>query len=316
VEFRDYYSDLGVPPDADEAAIKRAYRKPAREHHPDVNPNDKSAEERFKIINEAYEALSDPERRRKYDELRQQYQRWKQRGGTGDFNWEQWQAPPGGYGGYTREVSPEDLEDLFGEESPFSDFFSSIFGGAPGRGGRTRAARPRPGRDIEAVVEISMEEAFHGAARSIEVRDRRINARIPAGVRTGSRVRLQGQGEPGIRGGAAGDLYLIVEVQPHPRFSMEGEDLVTVVPIDFYTAAAGGEVRVETLDGAVKLKVPPRTQAGRTFRLRGQGMPRAVRSSERGDLIARIEIVLPEPLSDTELEELRKMAARRSGRRG
>lgn len=313
MEFRDYYSDLGVPPDADEAAIKRAYRKLARQYHPDVNPGDKTAEERFKVINEAYEALSDPERRRKYDELRQQYQRWKQRGGTGEFDWQQWQAPPGYGGGYTREVSPEDLEDLFGEESPFSDFFSSIFGGAPrgGRGG-ARAARPRAGRDIEAPVEITLEEAFHGAARSIELRDRRINARIPAGVRTGSRVRLQGQGEPGLRGGPPGDLYLIVEVQPHSRFTMEGEDLVAPVAIDFYTAAVGGEVRVQTLDGAVKLKIPPRTQAGRTFRLRGQGMPRGVRSSERGDLIARIEIALPESMSEDELAELRKLAARRS----
>lgn len=313
MEFRDYYSDLGVPPDADEAAIKRAYRKLAREHHPDVNPNDKTAEGRFKVINEAYEALSDPERRRKYDELRQQYERWKQRGGTGDFNWEQWQAPPG-YGGSTREVSPEDLEDLFGEESPFSDFFSSIFGGAPGRGGRARAAGPRTGRDIEAMVEISLEEAFHGAARTIELRDRRINARIPPGVRTGSRVRLQGQGEPGIRGGAAGDLYLIVEVQSHPRFEMDGDDLTATVSIDFYLASIGGEVRVETLDGAVKLKIPPRTQAGRTFRLRGQGMLRGVRSPQRGDLIAKIEIVLPEPLSDGELEDLRRLMETRSGR--
>jgi len=313
VEFRDYYSDLGVSPDADEAAIKRAYRKLARQYHPDVNPGDKAAEERFKVINEAYEALSDPERRRKYDELRQQYQRWKQRGGTGEFDWQQWQAPPG-YGGYTREVSPEDLEDLFGDESPFSDFFSSIFGGMPGGGRSTRAARPRAGRDIEAPVEITLEEAFRGAARSIELRDRRINARIPPGVRTGSRVRLQGQGEPGLRGGPAGDLYLIVEIQPHPRFTLEGDDLTVPVAIDFYTAALGGEVRVQTLDGAVKLKIPPRTQAGRTFRMRGQGMPRGVRSSQRGDLIARIEIVLPEPMSEEELAELRRLAARRTSR--
>ena len=161
-------------------------------------------------------------------------------------------------------------------------------------------------------MEITLEEAFHGAARSIELRDRRINARIPPGVRTGSRVRLQGQGEPGLRGGPPGDLYLIVEVQPHPRFTTEGEDLVAPVAIDFYTAAVGGEVRVQTLDGAVKLKIPPRTQAGRTFRLRGQGMPRGVRSSQRGDLIARIEIVLPEPMSDDELAELRKLAASRA----
>jgi curved DNA-binding protein len=307
MEFKDYYTVLGVAPDADDQAIKQAYRKLARQHHPDVNPGDKQAEERFKEINEAYQALSDPERRRKYDELREQYQRWQQRGGAGDFNWGQWQATPGQQV-YTYNATPEDLEDLFGDASPFSDFFSSVFGQP--RHGRT--TRPRRGRDAEVLVEISLEEAFHGTTRSMQIGERRIEAKIPPGVRTGTRVRLSGQGSPSNSGGPAGDLYLVVQVAPHSLFERDGDDLMTVMPIDFYTAATGGEVRVPTLDGAVQLKIPRRTQADRTFRLKGKGMPRLERPSERGDLFARVKLVLPEPLSDTEIEVLRKLAHERS----
>jgi curved DNA-binding protein len=311
MEFKDYYAALGVAPDADDQAIKQAYRKLARQYHPDVNPGDKQAEERFKEINEAFQALSDPERRRKYDEMRSQYQRWQQRGGRGDFDWGQWQAAPGEQV-YTYNVSPEDLEDLFGDASPFSDFFSSIYGraeGGPAR--RAREARPRRGRDVEALVEITLEEAFHGTTRSIQIGDRRIEARIPAGVRSGSRIRLAGQGAPGVAGGPAGDLYLNVEVAPHAQFERDGDDLRVTVPVDIYTAASGGEVRVPTLDGAVMLKIPPRTQADRVFRLRGQGMPRLEMPTERGDLYARVKLILPEPLSDSELETLQQLAQAR-----
>jgi curved DNA-binding protein len=209
---------------------------------------------------------------------------------------------------YTYNATPEDLEDLFGDASPFSDFFSSVFGQP--RSGRT--ARPRRGRDVEALVEISLEEAFHGTTRSMQTGERRIEAKIPPGVRTGTRVRLSGQGRPSNSGGPAGDLYLVVQVAPHSLFERDGDDLMTVVPIDFYTAATGGEVRVPTLDGAVLLKIPQRTQADRTFRLKGKGMPRLERPSERGDLFARVKLVLPEPLSDTEIEVLRKLAHERS----
>jgi curved DNA-binding protein len=308
-EFKDYYAVLGVPPDADEQAIKQAYRKLARQYHPDVNPGDKQAEERFKEINEAYQALSDPERRRKYDDLRQQYQHWQQRGGTGPFNWDQWQVRPGERV-YTRTVSPEDLEDLFGGAAPFSDFFSAIFGDVRDRG---RPAGPRRGRDLELPVEITLAEAFHGTTRTLQLDGRRLEARIPPGVRSGSRVRLAGQGNPGVAGGPPGDLYLVVQVAPHPQFERDGDDLTIVVPVDIYTAAVGGEVRVPTLDGAVLLKIPPRTQAETVFRLRGKGMPRLERPAERGDLFARVRLVLPEELSEHELATLKELAeARRS----
>jgi curved DNA-binding protein len=315
MDFKDYYAVLGVAPDADDQAIKQAYRKLARQYHPDVNPGDTQAEERFKEINEAYQALSDPERRRKYDELREQYQRWQQRGGRGDFNWGQWQAAPGEQT-YAYNVSPEDLEDLFGGASPFSDFFSSIFGqteGGPTR--RAREVRPRRGRDLEATAEISLDEAFRGTTRGIQIGDRRIEARIPPGARSGSRVRLAGQGSPGVAGGPPGDLFINIEIPPHAQFERDGDDLRVTVPVDIYTAATGGEVRVPTLDGSVMLKIPPRTQADRVFRLKGKGMPRLEKPAERGDLYARAKLVLPEPLSDTELEALRQLAQARKGER-
>jgi curved DNA-binding protein len=213
----------------------------------------------------------------------------------------------------------EDLEDLFGGKSPFSDFFTSSFGGAraggrsAGRGTGGRASRPRQGRDIEQEVEITLEEAFHGATRLLQIGKRRVEAKIPPGVDNGSRVRLAGQGEPGRNGGQPGDLYLVVRVLPHLTFERQGDDLYTNVPVDIYTAALGGEVRVPTLDGVVMLKIPPRTQSGRNFRVRGKGMPRVTNRNSRGDLYARVELVLPEPLTERELQAFRELAAARQG---
>ncbi|HXV63675.1 MAG TPA: J domain-containing protein [Vicinamibacteria bacterium] len=314
MEFKDYYTALGVAPDSDDKAIKQAYRKLARQHHPDVKPGDKASEERFKEINEAYQALSDPERRKKYDELRRQYQQWGERGGRGDFDWGQWQTAPDQQG-RSYNVSPEDVEDLFGGGSPFSDFFGSIFGqGASVGAGRT--AGPRRGRDLDGGIEITLEEAFHGTTRGLQIGERRIEARIPPGVRSGSRVRLQGQGSPGSGGASAGDLYLVVEVAPHPTFTRKGDDLRADVHVDFYTAAIGGDARVQTIDGAVTLKIPGRSQADKTFRLRGKGMPRLGQPGERGDMWARVKLVLPEPISDAEIVGLRKLADGRTKKGG
>lgn len=309
-EFKDYYAVLGVAPDATDQVIKDAYRKLARQHHPDVNPGNKASEEKFKEINEAYQALNDPERRKKYDVLRQQYQQFQQQGGTRGFNWSNWQAEPVAQT-YTRTVTPEDMEDLFGEAEPFSDFFSSIFGSAASE---RRGNRPRRGRDIEVPVELSLEEAFRGTTLSLKVGDRQVEARIPPGIRNGSRVRLAGQGSPGAAGGSAGDIYLVATIRPHPQFERDGDDLHTTIAVDVYTAASGGQVRVPALDGAVTLKIPPRTQADRVFRLKGKGMPRLEKPTERGDLFAKVKLVLPEPLSDQELNTLRSLAEARQTR--
>ncbi len=309
MDFKDYYQILGVAPDADEKTIKGTFRKLARAHHPDVNPGNQNAAERFKEINEAYQVLSDTEQRKKYDQLRTQYQQWQQRGGRPqDFNWQQHAQQPAGDGDvHVEYATPEDLEDLFGGESPYSDFFQNMFGGGRAPQGARGTPHPRRGRDLEYEVEVTLEEAFYGAKRTLQIGERRIEASIPRGVDTGSRVRLAAQGERGRDGGEAGDLYLLMRVLPHPNFEREGDDLYRELPMDFYTAALGGEMRVPTLDGVVMLTVPPRTQAGRSFRLRGKGMPHLGNPTQRGDLYARTQLVLPEPLSERELSALREL---------
>ncbi len=311
MEYKDYYQILGVPRDASPKAIKSAFRKLARQYHPDVKPNDKEAENKFKAINEANEVLSDPEKRQKYDALGADWERYQQAGGQPEgFDYSRYAAQAGngtsaGDGNWqVRYGSAEDLAGLFGEDQPFSEFFSTLFG----RGGH--GAAPSPGRgqpraqDYEHPLTITLDEAFRGTSRTLQMGERRLEAKIPAGVRTGSRVRLAGQGVSG------GDLYLAIEVQPDPQFERRGDDLFSDVDVTFIRAALGGEVRVSTPDGAVALKLPPRTQAGRVFRLKGKGMP-LLGSASRGDLMARIRVVLPENLSDEELDRLREMARRR-----
>lgn len=308
MEFKDYYKILGVSPDADENAIKSTYRKLARQLHPDVNPGDKEAGEKFKEVNEAYQVLSNPEQRKKYDELRSEYQRYQQQGGRPqEFNWNQWQAQQG-QGPQVQYATPEDLEDLFGGSGGYSDFFGDLFGGGRGRPG---PPRPRHGRDLDFEIEVPLRDAYHGAKRILQMDSRRIEARIPPGVRTGSRVRLAGQGEPGVNGGPPGDLYLVTVVPDDPNFEREGDDLVTEVPVDLYTAVLGGEVRVPTLDRPVMLKIPPQTQADRTFRLRGKGMPRLEDAKQRGDLLAQVRLVLPEPMSEREVNAIRELKKER-----
>jgi curved DNA-binding protein len=307
MQVKDYYAELNLTPEADEKAIKQAYRKLARQYHPDVNPNDQSAEERFKAVNEAYQVLSDPQKRERYDQMRQQRHTWQHFGGDSNTDWGQWQDVAGGWV-YSNTVTPEDMEDVFGS----SDFFSSIFGGAfhPHEGG-ARQARPQRGRDIDMPIEVTLDEAFHGTRRVLQVGERRIEARIPPGVADGSRVRLGGQGHPGKANGAAGDLYMVVSVAPDARFDRSGDDLTTEAAVDFYTAAVGGEVRIPTLDGTVMLKIPPQTQADKKFRLKGRGMPRVDQPEHRGDLYVRIKLVLPESLSENELDTLRELAQMR-----
>ena len=307
MEYKDYYKILGVAKNADEKEIKKAYRRLARQHHPDVNPGDKAAEARLKEINEANEVLSDPEKRQKYDELGQNYQSWQQTGSqSGGFDWSRWAAGDGQPGG-TR-VDYGNINDLFGG-SGFSDFFEAIFSGAgavPTQGGQA-AARTR---DLEHEVDITLEEAFHGAQRLMEVDGRRLEVKIPAGVRTGSRVRMAGEGLAGksSRAAARGDLYLRINVLPDAAFERRGDDLYCETGVDLFTALLGGEARVPTLAGPVVLRIPAGTQSGRTFRLSGQGMPKLRSTQERGDLYARIRVLIPEKLSDQEQKLVREWA--------
>ena len=328
MEFQDYYAVLGVAKTATEKQIRTAYRKLARQHHPDVNPGDREAEERFKQINEAYEVLSDPDKRKKYDEVGsrwREYEQWQQAQGAGGAQPSDWEGfgsqGAGGVRYEYRTVDSEDLRDMFGDASPFSDFFESMFGEGdrtqPGRRGRTaRAARPRAGTDLEQPVEVTLADAYRGTTLQLEMRaadgkTRRLEVRIPAGVRTGSRVRVSGQGGPGQGGAPAGDIYLVVTVALDPRFERRGDDLHTQVRAPLETLLLGGEVRVPTPDGrTLALSIPSGTQDGRVFRLRGQGMPRLGAASVRGDLHAEVHARLPERLSRHQRELIEEFARR------
>lgn len=316
MEYKNYYQTLGCNKNASQDEIKKAYRKLARKHHPDVNPGDEFAEERFKGINEAYEVLSDPEKRKKYDQFGAQWQQYERAGGSPeDFDWAQWSAQPGGTRTRARTVSPEEFEQIFGGAG-FSDFFETLFGGAE----RQRAAgfgeeayyqpRPRRGRDVEHTVQVTLEEAFRGTTRTLQREDgSKIEVKIPRGVRTGSRIRLSGKGESGTGGGTAGDHYLRIEVIPHTVLQRDEDDFKVTVPVELYTALLGGEVNVPTLDKTVKLAIPPETANGKVFRLRGLGMPNLRNPDQRGDLYATVEVRLPRNLSKAERELLGQLRA-------
>jgi curved DNA-binding protein len=329
MEFKDYYQTLGVPKTAPAKDIKQAFRKLARKHHPDVNPGDKNAEMRFKEINEAYEVLGDPEKRRKYDELganwrmyeqaQQQGQPWP--GGGAPFGGGfgegggTWTINMGGPGGGYRTMSEEEMHELFGNEDPFSDFFKTFFGGAAQEGGRARQARaPRSqkGRDIEHEVELTLEEAYHGAMRRISIKQgghaRSVDVRIPPGVKDGSRVRAAGEGESGSNGGSPGDLYLRVRLKPHPVFERKGGDLHAKISLPVTSAVLGGEAQVPTITGSVRLKIPETTQNGQVFRLKGHGMPAVGKPDERGDLYATVEIQLPRSLTKDQRQHYEALA--------
>ncbi|MBI2844291.1 MAG: DnaJ domain-containing protein [Armatimonadetes bacterium] len=296
--YKDYYQILGIARNASNKEIKQAYRRLARKHHPDVNPGDKSSEEKFKEISEAYEVLSDKEKRKKYDQYGQYCQQAGKPGaGAG-------QPPPGwdfGFGDFDFET-----------QGPrgFGDIYDLIFGREGGRAGartgRQRVWTPARGRDVEYEIEVSLEDAFSGATKTFTVDGRRIEVKIPKGVNTGSRIRLAGQGEPG-RGTESGDLYLIVRMRPHPVFERKESDLYADVSVPYTTAALGGEVQVSTLSGKVNMKIPAGTSSGQTFRLAGQGMPN-VKGNARGNLYARVKVTVPKTLSQRERELLTELA--------
>ena len=315
---KDYYSILGVNRNASEREMKQAYRKLARKYHPDVNPGDKSAEEKFKQINEAYEILSDKENRQKYDQFGDQWQYADQFARAGQQESPSWDF---GQGGTTRVH--------FGEGDSGSIFDDLLRGF--GTGTASRRVRSRRGQDIESPVEVTLEEAYHGTSRTISLqveepcpscrgtgriqnklcsvcrgagmvsRVKRLEVKIPPGVRNGSRVRIAGKGGPGYGGAKSGNLYLVMSVKPHQIFERKGNELHVEVAVPLMVAVLGGEVKVPTLKGKLALKIPPETQNGRVFRLTGQGMPHLGNSS-RGDLLATVKVILPTNLSSQERE--------------
>jgi len=306
MDYQDYYKVLGVDRKASQDDIKRSYRKLAMKYHPDRNPGNKEAEEKFKQINEAYEVLGDEKKRAHYDQLGASYNQWQQAtGGKGNFNWNDWFMQGSGRG--ATQVNMEDLGDLFGGGG-FSDFFNTIFGSYAG-GTRTRT-RPAPAarpRTYEQPIRISLSEAYHGTTRTIQIENRRVEVKIPAGAKTGTRVRVAGV-IPG--NGQSSDLYLNIEVEPDTRFERKGDDLYCDATVDLYTAVLGGQVNVSTLDGNVLLTIPAGTQPGQTFRLSGKGMPKLRSRNEFGDLYVRLKVQIPRNLTAAQrelFEKLKKM---------
>jgi curved DNA-binding protein len=304
MDYKDYYKILGVSKSATEKEIKSAYRKLAQKYHPDRNPGNQKAEDKFKEINEAHEVLGDPQKRAKYDQLGSSYAQWERAGRPGGgFDFGQWTS---GRSGGTR-VEYRDLNDLFGGGG-FSDFFTSLFGGGFGEPATRTTTRRVRGEDMEQPVEVSLEEAYHGTERTLTKGERRLTVKIPPGARTGTKVRVAGEGSLGQ---ISGDLFLVVNVRPHARFRREGDDLHVDMPIELYTALLGGEVRVPTLIGDVVLTIPPETQSGRTFRLAGKGMPKLRQPNEHGDLYAHAVIRIPTQLTDAERKLITQLAALR-----
>lgn len=321
MDFKDYYKILGVSPDADIKDIKKVYQTLAKKYHPDVNPGKKEAEDRFKEINEAYHAIADPAKRQKYDDLRSDYQNWQNHGGRESYDFSRWQQAPGN-GSYSRTMTPEEFSEMFGGQgfgstrssADFSDFFSSIFGMGNSvefdddiYSGRPRRQQSRKGRDLQGEIEVTLEEVYQGAKKLLNIGNKRIEATIPKGIRDNARLRLTGQGEAGTNGGKQGDLLLTIKIRPHSLFVREGDHLNYNLEIDFYTAALGGEVRVKTLAGEMMLKIPPKTQSGRSLRLKGKGMPILNRAGDYGDFYAKTTIVIPQDMSDQEISGLQQL---------
>jgi DnaJ-class molecular chaperone len=311
MDYHDYYKTLGVERGATDAEIKKAYRKLARQYHPEINPGNSAAETKFKEINEAYEVLSDKDKREKYDRFGRDWQRYQQGGaGAGGFDW-------GSYAGGAG--SPFGGAAAGGGD--FSDFFETLFGG--GGGGRT-AGRAGPGfrvdgQPIEHEVDVTLDEAFTGTQRSLQIsspsgQPRAITVKIPPGVDTGSRVRVAGEGAQGMGGGKRGDLFLVIRLLSHERFERRGDDLETTVQTDLYTMLLGGTVRVPVMGGkTITLNVPANTPNGKKFRISGQGMPKLRAPETRGDLYVKLDALLPLSLSTRErelVEELRELKAR------
>ena len=329
MDYKDYYKILGVSKEATTDEIKKAFRKLARKYHPDVNPGDKKAEEKFKEINEAYEVLSDSEKRKKYDTL--------------GPNWQEQFGPQYNRRAYTYRTSPLD----FDSGSGFSDFFEALFGrsnvGSMGSSRSQESFRRRVGDNIEQPVDVTLQEAYMGGSRTFNIQStevcsacrgtgevngrpcatcggqgmltniKRIQVKIPAGVDTGSKIRVAGEGQPGIGGGPRGDLFLAISVRPDPQFERKGDDLFTDIEVDLLTAMLGGEVPVPLPDGRrLVLTIPPETQNGRTFRLTGKGMPR-LRGEGNGTLFARVKVLLPMHLTSEE-KGLFEQLARTRGR--
>lgn len=313
MDYKDYYQVLGINKNASTDEIKKAYRKLAMQYHPDRNPGDSQAEEKFKEINEAYQVLSDDDKRAHYDRLGSAYSSWQQRGGRSGFDWGQWNyGQPGGQPGGMRVEFDGDLSSLFGGAGGFSDFFSQIFGGMGGSSGLEELLRGQgrgqsQPRQYTSEMVIGLQEAYRGSTRQVRIGERTFEVKIPRGAKTGTKLRLSGAG-PTARDGKPTDVYLQIKVSPDPRFDRKADDLYTDIYLDITTAVLGGKASVPTLSGSVSLTIPAGTQPGQTFRLKGKGMPKLRTSGHHGDLFATVQVEIPKKLTERQRELYEQLA--------
>ncbi|CAN5211230.1 J domain-containing protein [soil metagenome] len=307
MEYKDYYKILGVDKNASQSDIKKAYRKLAVKYHPDKNQGNKEAEAKFKEISEANEVISNPEKRKKYDQLGANWKHYEQQGGPGP-EWSQGQQyrSPGGGSSFEFEGNPN---DIFGEAGGFSDFFKSFFGGGFRSSGRTggNTAYSFKGQDYSAEIKISLEEAYQGTVRMIELNGQKLRIKIKPGIPDGQSLKIKGKGGSGANGGEPGDLFLKVLIENHPRYERKENSLYINLNIDLYDAILGSRQEVETFKGKVKINIPRSTESGKLLRLKGMGMPLYNQANTFGDLYVKIKVNMPKDLSQEEIDLFNKL---------
>lgn len=291
MDFVDYYQILGIPKNASQDDIKKAYRKLARKHHPDLNPNDKNAHKQFQLINEANEVLSDPEKRKKYDQYGKDWQHAEQ------FEQAKQSRKSGQYGQQDWDTGGQSFSGGFDEEG-YTDFFESIFGRSAG----SRSQSKFRGQDYQAALQLSLRDAYTTHQQTMSVNGKNIRITIPAGIENGQVIKIKGHGGPGVNGGPAGDLYITFNIKDHPVFKRLGNDLHITATIDLYTAVLGGEVILDTMEGKIKLKVAAGTQNGTKTRIKGKGFPLYKKEGEFGDLFVTYQVRIPANITEREKE--------------